>query len=170
MPQAFDFRTIPFDPARVDTSGKDVGRRVYWKLYATENLLRVIIHSVLKAQIGADWWQAAVASDIQREAQRQRTRFARRPWHGSAGSHDIYFTTLFQLNEILRANSNLFLPVIADVDAWIAKIEQIRLPRNIVGHMNWPSTTDRQRVDVIHADIHALATYLSQSGLPLSAP
>jgi hypothetical protein len=60
--------------------------------------------------------------------------------------------------------------VISDIDAWIARIEQVRLPRNIVGHMNWPNKVDRQRIDVVYADLHQLVQRLSGSGTNLIIP
>lgn len=170
MPAAKDFRSAAaFDLGTVNGAGHDVGRRVYWKLYAVENVLRVLIHSVLTAQIGSSWWATAVAPGLQKKAQSFRTRYTARPWHSSPGSHDIYYVDLSDLNEIIRANSNLFLPVIPDVDQWMARIEQIRLPRNVVAHMNWPHDTDRKRIDVLHGDIQALSSSLS-SKVPLSIP
>jgi hypothetical protein len=170
MAAIVDFRTIAFDALKVDASGRDIGRAIYWKLYAVENVLRVIVHSVLTGQIGPNWWSVAVSSSVQKQAQRWRSSYARRPWHGTPGAHDIYYTTLSDLNEIIRANSHLFLPIITDIDQWVARIEQIRLPRNIVGHMNWPSRTDRQRIDVFYSDLHALANHLVSSGLTLAIP
>jgi hypothetical protein len=170
MPATSDFRSAGrFDLSRVDTSGRDVGRRVYWKLYAIENVMRVIIHSVLSAQVGADWWSLAVDASLQRKAQRFRATYTSSPWHSSPGKHDIYFVDLADLNEIMRANSNLFLPLIPDIDQWMARIEQIRLPRNIVAHMNWPSRIDRQRIDVFYSDVRSLATHLGGT-LGLSVP
>ncbi len=170
MSAPVDFRIVPFSALSIDSSGKDIGKRVYWKLYAIENLVRVIIHSVLSAQIGSNWWGTAVDSTIQKEVQRFKSAYAKKPWHSSPGVHDIYFTHLSDLNEIIRANSNLFFPAIHDIDQWMARIEQIRLPRNIVGHMNWPSSTDRQRINVLYSDIHALIDHLSRSGFTLAIP
>lgn len=161
MPAASDFRSAAvFDLSRVDTSGRDVGRRVYWTLYAIENVMRVIIHSVLSSQIGSNWWAAAVDASLQKKAQRFRSTCTLSPWHSSPGTHDIYFIDLADLNEIVRANSNLFPPIIPDVDQWMARIEQIRLPRNVVAHMNWPNQTDRQRIDVFYNDVRSLVGHL----------
>lgn len=170
MPTTVDFRTSTFDGSKVDASGKDIGRRVYWKLYVIENVIRVIVHSILTKQIGPNWWIVAVGSGIQRQAQRFKSSYLTRPWHSTPGGHEVYYTNLSDLNEIMRANSHLFLPVIADIDQWIARIEQIRLPRNIVGHMNWPNSTDRQRIDVFYADVHALAKHLVTSGFVMTIP
>jgi hypothetical protein len=159
-----DFRGLAFDRAAVDKAGKSVGRTGYWKLYAIENLFRVLIHSVLSAQIGPKWWTTAVAPNIQKRAQHFRQQYVKRPWHTSPGAHDIYYTLLSDLSEIIRANSNLFQPVVPDIDQWIARIEQLRLPRNIVGHMNYPSQVDQQRIDVIYKDTVALIAQLQGGG------
>jgi hypothetical protein len=135
MPAPTDFRTFTFDLVRVDSAGKNVGRGVYWKLYAIENIVRVIIHSVLVVQIGPGWWATATGSQIQKRVAGFMAAYAKKPWHSTPGKHEIYYTFLGDLNEIIRANSHLFVPVIPDIDQWIARLEQIRAPRNIVGHM-----------------------------------
>lgn len=170
MPAAQDFRSVAaFDAKRIDASGRHIGRNVYWKLYVVENLMRVIIHSVLNAQIGSSWWSVAVGPRLQNKAQRFRTNYTKQPWHSSPGSHDIYYIDLSDLNEIVRANSNLFLPIISDIDQWMARIEQLRLPRNVVAHMNWPSQTDRKRIEVLYQDLRALSLQVA-ARVVLSVP
>lgn len=172
MGAAADFRSAgAFNLSHVDTSGRDVGRRVYWKLYAIENVIRVIVHSVLSIQIEPNWWPRAVDTRIQTKAERYRANYTASPWHSSPGVHGIYFIDLADLNEIVRANSNHFLPIIPDVDQWMARIEQVRLPRNVVAHMNWPNKTDRRRIDVFYDDVRTLAAHLSSSRrLTLTSP
>jgi hypothetical protein len=168
MPRAADFRQFAFSTSRIDASGKDIGRKTYWKLYAIENIVRTIIHSVLSVQIGPDWWPVAVDPRIQKDVRRFRNQYARRPWHGTPGTHDIYYAGLADLGEIMRANTNLFVPVIPDIVQWVARIEQMRLPRNIVGHMNWPIHADRTRIDVFYSDVQALAAQLAAQGITLT--
>jgi len=171
---AADFRLLTFDPARVETSGKFLGGNVYWKLYFVENIFRVIINSVLLAQIGPNWWLTAVDQKIRDRAQRFKLDYLARPWHTKPGSHDIYYIQLWDLNEIMRANSHLFLPIVSDVDSWIARIEQLRLPRNIVSHMNFPDRIDRKRIDVFYSDcmslLQQLQTTMSAKSWPLQIP
>ncbi len=164
MPSATDFRTAAFAPSKVDSCGKYIGRNTYWKLYAIENLFRIVIHSVLSAQLGATWWANAVDPRIQKRAQSAQARYALRPWHTNPGSHDIYYTNLSDLSEITRANAHLFRIIVPDIDQWIVKIQQILLPRNVVGHMNFPSRTDRQRIDILHSDCQMLIGHLKQQG------
>ena len=170
MPSAKDFRSFAFDPKRVDAAGKNVGQNVYWKLYAIENLVRVIVHSVLGVQVGPTWWTLAVDPQIRGNVTRRMADYSNRPWHSTPGRHEVYYAFLSDLSKIIAANSHLFLPVIPDIDQWIARIEQVRLPRNIVGHMNWLTQTDRQRIDVVHADLKHLVDQLSGSGKSLTIP
>jgi hypothetical protein len=162
MPTVTDFRSAQFTPAKIDSCGKYVGQKTYWRLYAIENLFRIVIHSVLSGQLGSTWWAKAVDPKIQGRSQNSQTRYAIRPWHTKPGSHDIYYTNLSDLSEIMRANAHLFRAIVPDIDQWIVKIQQVLLPRNVVGHMNFPNPTDRQRIDVLYADCQMLISHLQQ--------
>jgi hypothetical protein len=153
----------------VEASGRNVGRTVYWKLYAMENIMRVLIHSVLTAQVGSDWWAKCVDQGLRDRAAQFRSRHASSPWHGAPGTHDIYYLGLPDLNRILRANAPLVRPGIGDADQWIARIEQIRLPRNVVACMNWPGRDDGRRIDVFHRDACSLAAQVA-GRVPLVVP
>lgn len=168
MPQT-DFRQFAFDIPRIDATAKAVGRSPYWRLYTIENVLRVVVHSVLTVQVGPHWWTVAVAPDLDRQAKKFESRYASNPWHGAQGRHLIYYLYLSDLGQIMREASQYFLPVMPDVDQWVPKIEQVRLPRNVVGHMNFPSATDRKRIEVLYADVKALASYLTGK-VPLQIP
>lgn len=170
MPIVRDFRNFGFDAIRVDRCGKHVGRQIYWKLYAIENILRVIIHSVLSAQINPHWWNVAVDPKVRRRAQDFRQQYIRRPQHALPGRHEIYYVFLSDLNNILRANSNLFLPLVPDIDQWVARIEGVRLPRNIVGHMNFPNQYDRQQIDRLYEQFASLLLQLGNSRIPIEIP
>lgn len=172
MPSTADFRTLQqFNLAGIHKSGRNVGTTVYWKLYAIENLYRIIIHSILSVQIRPNWWPIAVDINIQRKARDFKQKYLRRPWHTVPGQHYIYYTTLYDLNEIARANSHLFDPIVPDINQWIVKVEIIRLPRNVVAHMNFPNKNDRQRIDILYKDFKELTKIVqSRSGITLQVP
>ena len=171
MPVVTDFRTHAFDIAKINACGRDVGRNVYWRLFAVENLVRVVVHSVLTKQVAPNWWAVCVDPDTQKQVARFQAQYAAKPWHGSPGLHEIYYTFLSDLNPIIATNSHHFLPLIPDIDTWIGRIEQIRVPRNVVGHMNWPSVNDRKRIDLFHDDFQALVKKLAAtSGVTLLIP
>jgi hypothetical protein len=170
MPIVRDFRNYPFQPRRIDRCGKDIGRKLYWKLYALENTIRVVINSVLLLQIGQQWWATAVAPPVRNETRRRRTRAAAAPQHASPGPHDIYLVGLFELTEILRANSHLFLPIIPEANQWLVTLEGIRPSRNLVGHMNFPNAHDRNAIDGAYRQLPNLMARLSAHQIPIEVP
>lgn len=167
-----DYRTIPnFTNKDIDNSGKNIGKNNYWKLYSVENMFRVIIHSTLCTQISSSWWDVAVDSTIKGKAQRYKQRYLDRPWHTNQGSHDIYYVDLFDLGEIMRANLSLVEIIVKDTDQWIVKIEGVRLPRNVIAHMNFPNKNDAKRIDVLYQDTINLFKYMQKnSGIALMVP
>jgi len=170
MPTSVDFRTLPFEPRKVSDSGRYIGQSTYWKLYAIENLFRVVIHSVLLAQMGPNWWALVVDGKTNDTVQSIKKDYAKQPGSTTPGSHDIYYLFLRDLNKIITSQSNLFRPLVPDIDQWIIKLEQIRLPRNIVGHMNWPSATDRRRIDNTYKEAKILIRRFSTSGTNVVIP
>ena len=170
MPIVRDFRNYSFQASRVDRCAKNVGGKLYWKLYALENTVRIVINSVLLIQIGQQWWTAAVAPPVRTEAQRRRNRAAARPQHASPGVHDIYLVGLFELIEILRVNSHLFLHIIPETNQWVATLEGIRPSRNLVGHMNFPNAYDRNAIDGAYRQLPNLVARLSGQNIPIAIP
>jgi len=164
MPRAAsDFRNFAFDTTRITTSGRDVGAKVYPKLYAIENLIRVVIHAVLTAQLGPNWWNLAADPQLQKAVVKRKADYVNRPWHSTPGKHEVYYVYLSDLTKIMTNNSAQFVPHIPDIAQWTARLEQIRLPRNIVGHMNWLTKTDRNRIDLCLADVEQLVVKLAAS-------
>jgi hypothetical protein len=171
VPKVADFRSVAFDITRVDAAGKDVGRNVYWKLYAIENLVRVVVQSVLSAMLGPNWWNIAVDPAIRKKISERMKDYEKVPWHSTPGKHELYYALLSDLNRLIAANSHIFKQqYIPDIDQWVARIEQVRMPRNVVGHMNWLTATDRKRIDVFYDDIQKLIVGLRNAGLVLNYP
>lgn len=172
MPKAAsDFRNHAFTTKSVHVAGKEVGAKVYPKLYAIENLIRVVVHSVLMAQLGKDWWSLAADPKLRKNVEKLKASYGSRPWHSTPGKHEVYYLYLSDLTKILTTNGAQFVPHIPDIAQWTARLEQIRLPRNIVGHMNWLTETDRVRIDVCHADVEQLVEKLaSDPQLTLTIP
>ncbi len=172
MPKALDFRQLPFGTDAITKGGKYIGRKTYWKLYAIENIFRIVIHSILSIEITKpdNWWDVAVDVTIKQKAERFKTNYLKKAWHGKPGAHDIYYIDLKDLNEIIRANANLFDPVIPNLDKWMLGIEDLRLPRNVVAHMNFPSSIDVKRIDVFYEDCLKLISLVEAKNIPLMIP
>ncbi len=169
---ALDFRILSSFTVSgsVERSGLFLGRRTYWKLYSLENYCRVLIHSVLSVELGSDWWDGAVNPTTRKKVDDIRKMYSARPWHSTPGNHDVYYTNLADLIEILRQHAVLF-DSITDIDQWLVKLESLRLPRNVVAHMNFPDATDRKRIDVAYRDFLALMNSLAgHSSIKLLVP
>jgi hypothetical protein len=166
-----DFRSSPFARPRVEACGRFLGHRSYWKLYAIENYVRVILHSVLGVQIGPTWLDASVDQNTKARIERSKKDYLKRAVHTSPGSHDIYYLYLSELTKIMASSRHLIAPVISDVDSWIVKMEDVRIPRNLVGHMNFPNLADRNRIDTLHRELTTLMQRLERkSGLKIVTP
>jgi hypothetical protein len=170
MPRVRDFRNASFKLDRIDTCGRFVGSKLYSKLYTIENIVRIVVNSVLTLQLGANWWSVAVDPDVVSKAARFRAHYAARPRNASPGVEDIHLIFLSDLTEILRANSHQFLPVITDTNNWIAALEAIRVPRNLVGHMNFPNAFDKAAIDSAYAQLPSLMNQLTTSHVPILIP
>jgi|SRR5579859_6245542 len=90
MPAVRDFRSYPYKPVRIDRCGRNIGSKVYWKLYAIENTMRVVIHSILTVQVGPNWWGVAVDPKTVTKATRFRSSYANKPKNANPGTSDIY--------------------------------------------------------------------------------
>lgn len=165
-----DFRVINFEYSRMGRSGRYIANRCYWKLYVIENTLRVVINSVLAVQIAPNWWPVAADPRHKNNAIRFRAQYLARPRHASPGRHDIYLVFLTDLTQIIRIHSHHFRPVIPDIDQWITRLEGIRLPRNLVGHMNFPNQYDRERINRAYTLLPNLLLRLRNRGIPILVP
>ncbi len=170
MPIVHDFRKYSFRPVRIDRCGRHIGSKLYWKLYAIENTLRIVIHSVLTAQFGVNWWTVAVDPKIVKKASGFRASYAAKPRNASPGLSDIYLVFLSDLTEIMRVNSNQFRPVVPDTNNWVAILESIRVPRNLVGHMNFPNAFDGTAIDSAYSQLPTLLGQLSANNVPVLIP
>jgi hypothetical protein len=170
MPIVRDFRNYSFLPARIDRCGRNVGTKFYWKLYAVENTIRVVIHSVLTIQIGVHWWTVAVDPKIAARAQGFRKSYAAKLKNANPGTHDIHLVFLTDLTEIIRANSHLFTPIVPTTNVWITVLEAMRVPRNLVGHMNFPNAYDRTAIDNAYSQLPSLLSDLTTFPIPISIP
>jgi hypothetical protein len=167
-----DFRVGTFALSRVSASGIYLGQHYYHKLYFIENAFRVLIHSVLTVQYSPENWWQVVTTDKQREAvDSLRKRYRNAPTTSFPGNHGIYYLYLSDLNKILRQEAGQFQPLMPNVDDWVIWLEQINLPRNIVGHMNWLNASDKMKIDETYQQAKVLLRKFKDSGrIPILTP
>lgn len=164
MPTTEDFRTHPsFALAGVASSGRAIGTKAYWRLYLVENIFRVIIHSILTAQYAhGDWWKEAVDPGRQTKAEVRKARYKALSWKSTEGEHGIYYLDISDLVEIMRVASDYLSPLM-DVDEWIIRLEEMRLPRNVVAHMNFPTQDDQDYYNKLYKDACSLMKNLEKN-------
>lgn len=156
-----DFRLVDFDLPKVTVCGTFLGHRFYWKLYAFENIVRIVVHSVLSVEIGTSWWQLAVDRTIQRTVEALKAQYAK--GKSNPGKHQLYYVSLGDLNEIIRVNANLIRPYVLDIDDWLVRVEALRLPRNLIAHMNFPVGGDFKIIDELYTLSPSLISALRKS-------
>lgn len=164
-----DFRIFAeFTQPRVSQSGKIIGSRVYWKLYAVENLLRVLIDSILSINSPEpNLWEGNVIlrndqlERIEKEKEKQRAL----KWKSTRGEHPLYYLSLKELGKIIRDTEVSLVPPLApdDREALIQDIEKIVHSRNVVAHMNFPSKDDESIINNLYRKIVSLIRRLEDS-------
>jgi hypothetical protein len=141
-----DYRNFNWNTALLIRYGKTLGKDHYWKVYVLENIIRVIIHSVLAIQVGPDWWDRVVDPRICGTAASIRNNYLTQTPSRNPGRHDIYCTYLPNLGRILFDNKGYFYPLLPEVEKVIIGLERIRLPRNLIGHMNVLTGIDKRSI------------------------
>jgi hypothetical protein len=145
-----DYRNSSWSVGLLTSYGREIAKDYYWKIYVSENIIRVIIHSILLIQIGQNWWTLAVHRKIQNDARRIRNRYLNQMPPRSPGSHDIYCTYLPNLEKIIFDNKGFLAPLLPEIDKLIIGLNRIRLPRNLLGHMNILNSIDRRSITNFH--------------------
>lgn len=168
-----DFRIDDdFARAKVNRSGRIVGRTIYWKLYSIENLLRVLIDSTLSvAYPEPRWWMFVLSRKQLGEIESRRQEHKILPWSSTRGNHALYYLNLSELGGIILATEPYMSSVIEDTDALIRGIATIRQPRNVVAHMSFPSEDDKSHIDDLHSQVVSLIkTVEKKSKIILKTP
>lgn len=145
-----DFRLASFDEKALLSYGKVLGRNYYWKVFASENILRIVINSVLSVQVDADWWLKVVDHDIVCDAKDVRQNYLSAIPSRDPGRHGIYCTYLSRLERILFKNRGSFIYYLPNVDDLIVSLNAVLLPRNLMGHMNHLTESDRRKIGELY--------------------
>lgn len=147
-----DFRIKPYSVSSIINSGKYAGNRFYSKLFVIENIIRVIINSILRKEYPShlDWWNVGIPRGI------------KKPWHSLSSRHGIYHTYLLDLNRIMVHNRNLIDRHITNLDSLILDIELFNIPRRKIAHTKYLNTNDIQRLDNLYNKSKLLINEISK--------
>jgi hypothetical protein len=102
---------------------------VYPKMYLLENSIRSVINRVLTAKHGKDWWGAQAPTGVKRLVQGRKDKEDKIPWHGKRGAHEIYYSDVSDLQNIIEKNWVDFDPIIHKqqwIKQWLEELEPSR--------------------------------------------
>lgn len=135
-----DFRNKSFsDISIVIDSAKYSGNRFYYKLFVIENLIRIIINTILINDYPLpDWWEHAVDGRLKKS------------WHGRSSHHGIYHVFLKELNTIMINNRNFIETYISDLDSLILEIENFNVSRRKIAHTKFLNSSDITQLDTLY--------------------
>ena len=158
-----DYRDAPFNLRILQSYARKIAGDYYRKLYISENILRAGIHSILRVQAGVNWWDQIVDNGSKGTAISVRNNYIQMPTPRNPGNHRIYCVYLSNLGKILFDAKGYFYHVFPNVERLIVLIEQVRLSRNLVGHMNVLTAVEKARVTKLHSLCNELARAIAES-------
>ena len=125
---------------------------LYPKIYLLENSIRTVISRVMTTKHGSDWWSKRVSTGVKNKVQGRREKEEKAPWHGSRGTHDIYYSDFADLKDILVKNWVDFDHIFPN-QPWITvKLEELEPARNTLAHHNPVPAKEQTRFDVYFDD------------------
>jgi len=129
---------------------------LYPKMYLLENSIRNVIGRVLAAKYGKGWWALCAPTDVQHRVQDRKAKEAKVPWHGSRGSHEIYYSDFGDLRKIIE-NKWADFSAIFPSRPWITqKLEELEPGRNILAHHNPVPANEQKRFELHYDDWAAM--------------
>jgi Swt1-like HEPN len=140
----------PLLPAVVADDAKNMAK-VYTRLYVLENSARNVIHRVMTAKHGADWWSKKAPAKVQKNVQDRKNKEDKRPWTGKRGSHEIHYSDFGDLQNIILANWADFEDVFQEVAFITRTLGGLEPMRNITAHNNRVAQKEEDRLR-IHVD------------------
>jgi hypothetical protein len=97
---------------------------------------------------GTNWWDNNVGKKIRDKVTIRISNENKNKWHGKRGAHQIFYTDIEDLSDIIAANWEDFKEYFPD-QAWVkTMISVIGTSRNVVAHNNPLSDDDIDAVKV----------------------
>lgn len=115
--------------------------RIYPVLYVLENSIRELIMRVMKNRFGYDWWGTQLTTgklkNVHQTAAGRMLSEKRHSWHQKRGAHPIDYADISDLETIISAKQEYFVPAIIPDLQWFQNFMKELYPsRNVVCHMN----------------------------------
>lgn len=130
--------------------------KAYYSLYIFENSVRQFIAGVMTQAHGPSWWSNRASSKLKKKVANRKNKDKENRWHSSRGAHEIFYTNIEDLANVISGNWIVFEPYFSRVKGgpqWIvSKLNEITLSRNIVAHNNPLEGDDRIRIGLCLRD------------------
>lgn len=141
-----DFRNKPYNLNSIVFSGKYSGNRFYYKLFIIENLIRIILHTILtnESPSTSNWWNDCVPN------------YLKKPWHRRSPHHGVYHLFLKDLIDILRRNRPLIEPHVSNFNELILEIELFNNARRKIAHTKYLNADDLDKLDNLYSRTKSL--------------
>jgi len=125
---------------------------VYTAISAFENTIRELISGVLLEATGEDWWTKCVSEKVRQRSEKRREDEEKTRWHTQRGSDPINYTTMSDLVNIMRKNSDVFEPYVRSID-WVANVfDAVERSRNVIMHSGTLDKGDIERLGIYIRD------------------
>jgi hypothetical protein len=125
--------------------------KVYAQLYVLENSARDVIHRVMTAKHGKDWWSKKAGSKVQQRVQGREDKEDKEPWTGKRGAHEISYTDFGDLERIILNNWSDFEDILGSTSFVTSTLGGLEPLRNITAHNNRAAKKEVDRLR-IHFD------------------
>ena len=114
---------------------------IYPVLYVVENSMREVIKRIMAKQCGEEWWNTEMTTsklkNVHDTVAGRMTTEKKNSWHQKRGAHPIDYTDIGDLETIILAKHQHFIPdIIGDKDWFIQFMKELKPSRNVVCHMN----------------------------------
>lgn len=114
---------------------------IYPLLYVMENSMRELIRRVMADKHGENWWDTEMTTSrlktIHTKVAERMTTEKKNSWHQRRGAHPIDYTDIGDLEAIILAKHQYFIPdIIGDKDWFVQFMKELKPSRNVVCHMN----------------------------------
>lgn len=114
---------------------------IYPVLYVLENSMRELIKRVMESTYGENWWNTELnkgrLKNLHEKAEGRMQSEKRNSWHQKRGAHPIDYVDIADLEVIIQAKRDCFIPGIIPDLPWFEQFMRELCPsRHVVCHMN----------------------------------
>jgi len=117
-----------------DIEGARKMAELYVILHCFENSVRNFIEKVLTDKHGADWWDKAKNSDLEKKYKERREKETKQKWLSPRGASPLFYLDWGDLVKIIRKFEADFNPFINNMKFVELRLDELENLRNVIAH------------------------------------